>query len=348
LRKGQKLVCFEDDRCACYGLNRECDPDLCGACGVCDVLDPLHRHENAILTDRCSNANIQRGITKRTLLGTSGVHGFGLYAGEKIHEHDFVGEYRGEIITKSESARRGAVYEHQKLSYVFSLNKTQDIDSTYFGNKVRFINHANPRSANLYPRIMIVNLIHRIGLFGSRTTKVGEELLFNYGPEFPEDQLGGAKSTSKEMIEEGNKSAPRVRNSELTRKFYDVVFEEDDQGNRRAVKMAKDGRPQGNGIAAKARGRSTSMQAEATPSRKKARGGKAKRLIDDDEDELMHPGDDGHDQRGASSRHMEVDRYSVQDISHLMDVDDESSVEDDDFHPDEGSDSVSGITDDDT
>lgn len=87
-RKGQKLVCFEDERCACYGLNRECDPDLCGACGVCDVLDPIHRLNDAILVNRCNNANIQRGVAKRTLLGTSGVHGFGLYAGQKILEHD--------------------------------------------------------------------------------------------------------------------------------------------------------------------------------------------------------------------------------------------------------------------
>jgi histone-lysine N-methyltransferase EZH2 len=69
-------------------------------------------------------------------------------------ENDFVGEYKGEIITKEEAERRGAVYEIQKLSYLFSLNATQEIDGTNFGNTMRFINHAKGK-ANLYPRIIM-------------------------------------------------------------------------------------------------------------------------------------------------------------------------------------------------
>ncbi|EME48742.1 hypothetical protein DOTSEDRAFT_105349, partial [Dothistroma septosporum NZE10] len=181
-KSSQKLVCFESDACACFQLGRECDPDLCGECGVCDVVDPMHRdkHDGRILIGKCRNANMQRGVSKHTILGDSGVHGLGLYACETIRQHEFVGEYKGEIIQKDEAERRGAVYEHQKLSYLFSLNNTQEIDSTYFGTKTRFINHAPGSKANLYPRIIMVNAVHRIALYGQRQIAAGEELFFDY------------------------------------------------------------------------------------------------------------------------------------------------------------------------
>jgi hypothetical protein len=224
IKKGTKGPCFEDDRCACYQSGRECDPDLCGGCGACEVVDPVNKHSDSILHGRCRNCSIQRGLPKQTLLGDSGVHGLGLYACEDIREHDFVGEYKGEIITKEEAERRGAVYEHQKLSYLFSLNATQEIDSTNFGNKVRFINHAKDK-ANLYPRIIMVNTVHRIALYASRPIRPGQELLFDYGPKFPDEQLGGKKS---------KKSAPHVRNAELVRNFVEVEMSEDEVGNVRA------------------------------------------------------------------------------------------------------------------
>lgn len=123
-RKGGKVICFDDDRCACYQQNRECDPDLCGDCAAAEVLDPENRYDDEIQNHRhCHNVAIQLGRPRRTLLGRSRVHGFGLYAGERIRQHDFIGEYQGEILTKGEADRRGAVYEKQKLSYLFTLNR---------------------------------------------------------------------------------------------------------------------------------------------------------------------------------------------------------------------------------
>jgi hypothetical protein len=223
-KKGNRGPCFEDERCACYQSGRECDPDLCGGCGACEVVDPINKYDDSIPQGRCRNCSIQRGVPKQTLLGDSGVHGLGLYACEDIRENDFVGEYKGEIITKEEAERRGAVYEIQKLSYLFSLNATQEIDSTNFGNKVRFINHAKHK-ANLYPRIIMVNTVHRIALYASTTIRPGQELFFDYGPKFPDEQLGGKKS---------KKSAPHVRNAELTRTFLEVEESEDEVGNLRA------------------------------------------------------------------------------------------------------------------
>lgn len=247
------MICFEDARCACFQNGRECDADLCGDCGVSDVLDPIHRHDDGILKGRCHNASIQRGIPRHTILGDSGIHGLGLYACEEINHHDFVGEYKGEIITKEEAERRGAVYEHQKLSYLFSLNNKQEVDSTLFGTKVRFINHASEKQANLYPRIIMVNTVFRIALYGARPIAAGQELLFDYGPQFPQDQLG----VSGNKASKGGKAAPHVRNKNLVAQFDEVVESVDRFGNRRARKAAagdKRGRFASKGSGAGSRG----------------------------------------------------------------------------------------------
>lgn len=228
---GSGMICFEDQRCACFQYGRECDADLCGDCGVMDVLDPVHRHDDEILRGRCHNASIQRGVSRHTILGDSGIHGLGLYACEDIQPHDFVGEYKGEVITKDEAERRGAVYEHQKLSYLFTLNKKQEVDGTLFGNKVRFINHAADKQANIYPRIIMVNTVFRIALYGKRKIKAGQELLFDYGDQFPQDQLGGKANQER-------KAAPHLRNKNLVKEFDEVVETTDKFGNRRARKAA--------------------------------------------------------------------------------------------------------------
>lgn len=241
IRTGKRGSCFDDERCICWQLGRECDPDLCRECGVCEVVDPVNRHDESVPLGRCHNASIQRAIPKCTLLGDSGIHGLGLYACENIRQNEFLGEYKGEIITKDEAERRGAVYEHQKLSYLFTLNSDQEIDSTYFGNKIRFINHAGGNKQNLYPRIIMVNTVHRIALYAARNIRKGEELLFDYGPQFPDEQLGGKKS---------KKSAPHVRNANLVRDFYEVEEDEDELGNVRAKgvtggRKAKKSKPKG-------------------------------------------------------------------------------------------------------
>lgn len=119
----RRKLCAQDDSCECYKMNRECDPDLCGPCRVHTVLNPVNRYNEATRKGGCGNAAIQLGLPKRTLLGRSVVHGFGLYAGERIKKDEFIGEYQGEIITGEETERRGVIYEYQKLSYLFDLNK---------------------------------------------------------------------------------------------------------------------------------------------------------------------------------------------------------------------------------
>jgi len=114
----------EKNKCACIRLNRECDPDLCGKCGVAEVIDPANRNESTQwLATKCQNCNLQRGIPKRTLIGTSAIHGFGLFMGEDVKAGDFVSEYKGEITGDKETERRGVVDDHSNSNYLFQINK---------------------------------------------------------------------------------------------------------------------------------------------------------------------------------------------------------------------------------
>jgi hypothetical protein len=119
----QKSKLCSNEKCPCFLANRECDPDLCGKCGVIDVLDPVNRDQEAEwLAKRCRNCYIQRGVSKRTLVGTSTIHGFGLFLGEDVKAKEFIGEYRGEIIGRQEGERRGTIDYYRDLSYLFTLN----------------------------------------------------------------------------------------------------------------------------------------------------------------------------------------------------------------------------------
>ena len=121
-------ICRDNDRCECWLLNRECDPDLCLPCKAHEVLDPANRHKENITAGRCANVAIQRGIPKRTLLGVSKImanakkDGLGLYMGEYCRKNEFIGEYVGEIITEAEAVDRGFLYDNRNMSYLFTLN----------------------------------------------------------------------------------------------------------------------------------------------------------------------------------------------------------------------------------
>jgi len=122
---GPGKICADKNKCLCVKFERECDADLCVSCGATDVLDPVNRYNEAVLQDKCSNVAIQRGVPRKTLLGQSMVHGFGLYAGEDIKKDSFIGEYKGEVISVQESQRRSTIYGYQQTMYLFGLNKSE-------------------------------------------------------------------------------------------------------------------------------------------------------------------------------------------------------------------------------
>jgi hypothetical protein len=175
-----KRACATTTGCICKKFNRECDADICGTCGATELLDPINRYNEELLQDHCCNVGIQRSVPKKTLLGKSEVHGFGLYAGEDIREDDIIGEYTGEIISVGESNRREVIYSYEKNMYLFRVNKEQDVDATHMGNKLRFINNAKKNLSNCGSRVLFCNTVFRVALYASTDIKAGTEFFFHY------------------------------------------------------------------------------------------------------------------------------------------------------------------------
>ncbi len=118
----------------------------------------------------------------------SKVHGRGVFAAKDILKNVRIIEYIGEKITKSEGDRRSErmllKYLNSKTKgsvYIFELNKRYDIDGSPLYNKARFINHScNPNCEVEISR-------GRIWISSIKKISKGEELCYDYGYEFDEE-----------------------------------------------------------------------------------------------------------------------------------------------------------------
>lgn len=198
--KSTGKTCLENQQnkaCICRLLNRECDPDLCGSCGVQERAQPANAKNAALHATGCQNCDIQRSNGKRLAVGESllpGV-GYGLFTMEDVPRGDFVIEYLGELISQDEGVRReerrGDDFgERTSTSFLFTLLEGEGLwlDAGSYGNLSRYINHApagGPRGCNITPTNLYVNGEWRIKFTALRDLKQGEELFFNYGQHFP-------------------------------------------------------------------------------------------------------------------------------------------------------------------
>ncbi len=202
--------------CPCFVAGRECDPDLCGQCGVSihpffnrelrDVFkknyhsfnknngqtnnnnnnsskvtmnNTFHKKSmNAFDMKMCANCNIRRNLSKKVYVGRSSIHGWGAFIGSAVEKNEFIMEYVGEIISQDEADRRGKIYDKLDSSFLFNLNDELVVDATRKGNKAKFANHS--KQPNCYARIMHVSGDHKIGIYAKRAIEVGEELTFDY------------------------------------------------------------------------------------------------------------------------------------------------------------------------
>jgi hypothetical protein len=66
---------------------------------VQERLNPYNKYNENLHRKGCQNVAIQRGVSKRLVIGESMLDGvgFGAYLAEPVHKGGFIGEYIGEV-----------------------------------------------------------------------------------------------------------------------------------------------------------------------------------------------------------------------------------------------------------
>jgi uncharacterized protein len=100
--------------------------------------------------------------------------GLGLFATKPIKRGGYIATYRGRRISTKEAERR----EARGAKYMFTINNRWTIDGSPRWNLARYINHScrpNAESVGRNGGIVIV---------ASRRIEPGEEITYDYGPEY--------------------------------------------------------------------------------------------------------------------------------------------------------------------
>jgi SET domain-containing protein len=107
----------------------------------------------------------------------SNVHGWGVFALERIPKNKRIVDYAGERITNKVSGPREEEYLKRGRIWCFKLSRSWVIDAGVGGNVARFINHGC--KPNCYSQIIDGVIWIRAG----RTIQRGEELTYSYNTE---------------------------------------------------------------------------------------------------------------------------------------------------------------------
>ena len=123
-------------------------------------------------------------------LKKSKIHGKGIFATQYIKKNTKIIQYIGKKVTRAEGNLRSEKRLKKFLNseedgsvYIFELNSKFDIDGSYLYNKARYINH----SCNPNCEVDIKN--DEIWISSIKNIKKGDELSYDYGFEFDEDDF---------------------------------------------------------------------------------------------------------------------------------------------------------------
>lgn len=111
----------------------------------------------------------------------SKLHGWGVFATERIPKNKRIIHYGGEKITHKESRERESRYLEDGKIWCFRLNSRWVVDGGVNGNLARYINHSC--APNCYAQV----IDGIIWIRAAKTIEAGEELTYDY-------QTDGAKS----------------------------------------------------------------------------------------------------------------------------------------------------------
>jgi hypothetical protein len=108
------------------------------------------------------------------------VAGWGVFAERDFKQMDFIGEYVGVVRKKRKKDRTNS------YCFEYAVAKGEStrfiIDAEKQGNITRFLNHS-PKP-NLSSTIAVVHRIPRVIFYARRPIKKGEQLYYDYGPDY--------------------------------------------------------------------------------------------------------------------------------------------------------------------
>ena len=112
--------------------------------------------------------------TPRIIRRRSKVHGFGVFALERITKNTRIIDYAGELVLNSECESREERYLAEGCIWVFRVNRRWSRDAAVGGNIARFINHS------CTPNCWFEIAGTTIWIRAARTIAAGEELTYDY------------------------------------------------------------------------------------------------------------------------------------------------------------------------
>ncbi|CAD6250370.1 unnamed protein product [Miscanthus lutarioriparius] len=150
-------TCKED--CECRGIYTSCS-------------------KNCRCSDLCTNRPFRKD--KKIKIVKTKRCGWGAVALEPLERGDFVIEYVGEVIDDATCEQRlwDIRDRGDKNFYMCEISKDFTIDATFKGNPSRFLNHSCEPNCKLEK--WQVDGETRVGVFASRSIKVGEPLTYDY------------------------------------------------------------------------------------------------------------------------------------------------------------------------
>lgn len=104
----------------------------------------------------------------------SSISGWGVYADQTIQEDARIVEYKGELVSQSEAARREERYLSRNRIWIFIINGRWARDGAYGGNIARYVNHSC--KPNCYTEV----IGHHVWVLAARRIRKGEELTYDY------------------------------------------------------------------------------------------------------------------------------------------------------------------------
>ncbi|GJD09708.1 Histone-lysine N-methyltransferase EZH1 [Galdieria sulphuraria] len=174
--KKQELKC--EKYCPCYLLSQgNCrNSSTCCFCengkclnGQCPCFIENRTWDESIYT--CKNIGIRTKAHKRLFIARSDYHegGWGLFITEPVEKHEFICEYKGELVSLDECERREKSYQAMTdMTFVFKRGEVY-IDATRKGGKARFANEPGTKALpNCYSRYKRTMGDIRVGIYADR------------------------------------------------------------------------------------------------------------------------------------------------------------------------------------